>query len=252
MSRAGIERMIVEAARRVEPGSLVFAGVGIPVIAMAVAKKFYHQDITILCEAGVVDTMPSQLALSIADPSLVRSSKGLFTPNEIFSYFLQGGLIDVGVIGGAQVDRYGNVNSTVIGSYDSPKVRMPGSGGACEIASNSKSTMIITPQGKRRFVEKVDFITSPGHVPQRADGTLIGGGPKYCVTDLGLYAFDEDSKEMYLMGLYEGVTIEDIKENTGWDIRIAEDLQLLAAPTQEEIDFISQLDPKGIFLGKAG
>ena len=252
MSRAGIERMLSEAARHIPAGSLVFAGVGMPVIAMALAKRFHHSDITILCESGVVDTVPTGLTLSISDPSLVDHCSALFTPNEIFSFFLQRGRIDVGVIGGAQVDRFGNVNSTVIGAYGHPKVRMPGSGGACEIASNSRSTLIITPQSRRRFVEQVDFITSPGHVPARRNGLLKGGGPRYCVTDLGLYGFDPDDGEMILLGLYDGVTLDMVRENTGWEIRVSDSLQTLGAPTQAEIDYISRLDPQGIFLGKSG
>lgn len=253
MSKAGIQNLVVEAARNICSNEIVFAGVGLPIMAMAVAKKFYQPKITIVCESGVVDTMPTKLALSISDPSLVNNCAGLFTPNEIFSFFLQSGRIDVGIIGGAQIDRYGNVNSTVIGTYDTPKLRMPGSGGACEIASNSKSTIILMPQSQRRFVKKVDFVTSPGHIQLVADGQkLRGNGPRAVITDMGAYAFDKDTKEMYLEGIFSDVSIDDICANTGWPISISRDIRLIKSPEKEEIAFINALDPDGIFLGKLG
>jgi glutaconate CoA-transferase subunit B len=248
----GIEMLLVQAARQVKKGEVIFAGVGLPIVAMAVAKKFYVPDITIICESGIVDTAPTRLALSIADPSLAMNCTAIMTPHEIFTYFLQGGRVDVGVLGGAQLDRWGNVNSTVIGSYDAPKLRMPGSGGACEIASNARSIMLLMPQTRRRFVEKVDFITSPGYMPDAPDTKqhISGGGPQTVVSDLGLFAFE--NQEMILTGLFEGVSPEQIKENTSWALQCAQTLHNLPPPTMEELDFIRMLDPQGIFLGKAG
>jgi len=253
MNCNGIEMLIVQAARQIKDHEVVFAGVGLPIIAMAVAKKFYAPHITIVCESGIVDTMPDRLALSIADPSLVKNCTSLFSVNEIFSFFLQGGRIDVGVLSGAQVDRYGNLNSTVIGPYDQPKLRMPGSGGACEIASNAKETLIIIPQGLRRFPDKVDFVTSPGHVQDPdVKKNIRGNGPRAVVTDLGLYRFGKEDKEMYLAGIYAGVTVDKVKENTGWDLKVADRVEELAPPSEDEISFIRNLDPEGIFLGKKG
>ena len=248
----GIEMLLVQAARQVRKEEVVFAGVGLPIMAMAVAKKFYIPDITIICESGIVDTMPTRLAMSIADPSLVMNCTTILTPNEIFSYFLQRGRIDVGVLGGAQVDRYGNINSTVIGPYKAPKLRMPGSGGACEIASNAKEIMILMPQSKRRFVEKVDFITSPGYMPGKPEikKHIRGKGPRALISDLGLFEFQDE--EMLLTGLFEGISKEQVKENVGWDLHCAENSLKLPIPSQEELDFIRTLDPQGIFLGKTG
>jgi glutaconate CoA-transferase subunit B len=248
----GIEMLLVEAARQVKNGELVFAGVGLPIMAMAVAKKFYAPDITIICESGIIDTMPTRLALSIADPSLVIKSAAILTPNEIFSFFLQNGRVDIGVLGGAQVDRRGNVNSTVIGPYEKPKLRMPGSGGACEIASNAKETLLLMPQSKRRFREHVDFITSPGHMNDNPEAKkhIRGNGPRAVVSDLGLYKFY--GGEMTLEGLFGGITMEQIKDNTDWDLRCAKTVVELQPPSQDELDFIHALDPHGIFLGKSG
>ncbi|GHV47166.1 3-oxoadipate--succinyl-CoA transferase subunit B [Synergistales bacterium] len=250
MEYNGIEMLLVQAARQVKKGELVFAGVGLPIMAMAVAKKFYVSDITIICESGIVDTMPTRLTMSIADPSLAMNCTAILTPMEIFSYFLQSGRVDVGVLGGAQVDRFGNVNSTVIGPYEKPKLRMPGSGGACEIASNAKEIMIMIPQSKRRFMEKVDFITSPGHMPDKPEvkKNIRGGGPRCVVSDLGLFEFE--NQEMMLTGLFEGITVERIKENTGWELRCIQELKKLQPPSQAELDFIRSLDPQGVFLGK--
>ncbi len=253
MNDNGIEMLVVETARQIRAGETVFAGVGLPIMAMAIAKKFYHRDITILCESGIVDTMPTRLAMSIADPSLAENCVGIFSPNEIFSFFLQGGRIDVGVLGGAQIDRYGNVNSTVIGPYAQPKLRMPGSGGACEIASNAKSTIIVMPQSKRRFVDRVDFVTSPGHVTcPETRRNIRGGGPRAAVSDLGLYRFSEEDGEMVLAGLFGGVSLDDVREKTGWEMKCPETVARIEPPTAEEIEFIHSLDPQGIFLGKVG
>ena len=246
---------MVEAARQLEDGAVVFAGVGLPIMAVGVAKQVQRKGITILCESGTVDTVPTRLTLSVADPSRVRSSAILFSVNEVFSYVLQGGRVDIGLLGGAQVDRYGNVNSTVIGDYLSPRLRMPGSGGACEIASNADRTIIMMPQDTRRFVARVDFVTSPGHVvngrPRRELG-LRGNGPYAVISDLGLYRFDESSKEMYLAARHAGVEQDTISKNTAWDLKVAAEVQETAPQTPEELDYIRRLDPDRIFLGRAG
>jgi len=172
---------------------------------------------------------------------------------EGLAFYLQGGLIDVGFLGGAQIDKFGNINSTVIGEYGRPKVRLPGSGGACDIASLAERTIVITPHQKRRFPEKVDFITSPGFLggkQQRKDLGLPGQGPEAVITDLGVLEFDEIG-EMFLASLHPGMSIDAVKERTGWDIKISSELKTTAPPTEEELRVLRELDPDGIYLGGA-
>lgn len=251
----GIEMLIIEAARQLKDKEIVFAGVGLPIMAVGVAKQVYNKDITIICESGTIDTFPSRLILSVADLIMAQNSSAIYTVNEVFSYILQGGHIDVGLLGGAQVDKFGNLNSTVIGDYIYPNVRMPGSGGACEIASLAYRTIILMPQNLRRFVNKVDFITSPGHlsnINSRKKKVSYGGGPFAVVSDLGVYNFNSSTKEMYLKAKHQNVPLNLIYDNTGWPLNVAHDLHETALPSREELDFIRKLDPAGIFLGKAG
>lgn len=161
-------------------------------------------------------------------------------------------MVDIGFISGAQIDEYGNINSTVIGEYNKPEVRLPGSGGACTIASSAKKLIVIMPHEKRRFIEKVDFITSPGYLNgEREEIGLIGGGPTVVITDMGVLKFDLDTKEMYLHSVHPGVTVEKVKENTDWDLKISDQLNTTPSPTRKELKILrEELDPKGIFLGR--
>jgi glutaconate CoA-transferase subunit B len=171
---------------------------------------------------------------------------------EQFAYYLQGGRIDVGFLGGAQIDKYGNINSTVIGQYSAPKVRLPGSGGACDIASNVKKIIVITPHEKRRFVEKVDFLTSPGFIDGKQkwkDLKLQGGGPYAVITNLGTMKFDETTGEMTLVSLHPGVTVEKVQENTPWKLKVAEKLEQTPPPTEKELAMLRSLDPSRMYLG---
>jgi glutaconate CoA-transferase subunit B len=169
---------------------------------------------------------------------------------ELFAFYLQAGLIDVGFLGAAQIDRFGNINTTVIGDYEAPKVRLPGSGGACEIAINARKVFVIMRQGKRSFVESIDFRTSPGHSgdPRRdAERGWSGTGPTSVVTDLGTYAFDDVAGEMTLMTLHPGVTLEEVRESMGWDPRVADELGETPPPTEVELRLIrEELDPLGV------
>src|SRR5947207_7220750 len=158
------EMMIVAAARELAGQRVCFVGVGLPNIACNLAKRTVAPDLELVYEAGVFGSAPARLPLSIGDPTLVTGSTLVTSQFELFSFYLQGGLIDVGFLGASQIDRYGNINTTDIGSYEEPKVRLPGSGGACEIAINAKKVFVIMPQSKRSFVEKIDFTTSPGHL----------------------------------------------------------------------------------------
>ncbi|MGB2581814.1 MAG: CoA-transferase, partial [Thermoplasmata archaeon] len=164
---------------------------------------------------------------------------------------LQGGRIDVGFLGGAQIDKYGNINSTIIGTYKTPKVRLPGSGGACDIASNVKKIIVITPHEKRRFVEKVDFLTSPGFIDGKEGWRklkLQGGGPYAVITNLCTFKFDEVTGEMTVTALHEGVTIEQVQENTPWNVKVAEELVTTPPPTEKEVTTLRALDPDKIYL----
>jgi glutaconate CoA-transferase subunit B len=177
---------------------------------------------------------------------LVTGAALVTTQFELFSYYLQAGLIDVGFLGASQIDRYGNINTTVIGGYDAPKVRLPGSGGACEIAINAKKVFVIMPQSRRSFVERIDFKTSPGHLAgSRPAGW--GVGPAVVVTQLGLYRFDETG-EIVLASLHPGLTADEARDNTAWDLKIAPDVRETPSPTEEELRLIrEELDPEGAY-----
>ena len=165
---------------------------------------------------------------------------------ELFAYYLQRGLIDVGFLGAAQIDRFGTINTTVIGGYDKPAVRLPGSGGACEIAINARKVFVIMRQSRRSFVDEVDFRTSPGRSADRSG--WLGDGPTVVVTDLGVYRFGDDSGEMLLASLHPGVQLRDVREATGWDLRVPDDTAVTEPPTAEELRLIrEELDPEGAY-----
>jgi glutaconate CoA-transferase subunit B len=244
------EMMIVASARQLEGEHVCFVGIGLPNIVCNLAKRTVARDLNLVYESGVYGADPARLPLSIGDPTLVTGSTAVTSMFELFAYYLQAGLIDVGFLGAAQIDRLGNINTTVIGDYTEPKVRLPGSGGACEIAINAHKVFVIMRQGKRSFVETLDFRTSPGHSgdPEhdRARGWW-GSGPTVVVTDLGVYRFDEGSGEMTLTSLHPGVTLEDVAGNMAWQVRVATDLGTTPPPTEEELRLIrEELDPGGV------
>ena len=248
------ELMVAAASRELKNHETVFVGIGIPQLGALLAQRTHAPNLTLIYESGVVGTQPQRLPLSIGDPTLVSGTYGIFNFYETFSMLLQRGFIDVGFVGGAQVDKYGNINSTVIGDYDKPKVRLPGSGGGCEIAGLSKRIVIITPHEKRRMVEKVDFITSPGFL----DGSdararfKLTGGPSAVITTMGVLRFDERTKEMYLESYHPGLSLEQVKQNTGWNLRVSPSVKETDPPTAEEVRILREdLDPQGIFLKKA-
>lgn len=245
------ELMVIVAARELNDGDSVLVGVGIPNLAANLAKKLHAPNLLMVYESGAVGSNPSRMPLSIGDPCLVSGAKSVCSMYEQFAYYLQGGRINVGFLGGAQIDKYGNINSTVIGNYDSPKVRLPGSGGACDIASNVDKIIVITPHEKRRFVEKVDFLTSPGFLDGKEGWKklkLQGGGPYAVITNLCTFKFDEATGEMTVVSLHEGVTIEQVRENTPWEVKVAEKLETTKAPTDREISALRSLDPDKIYL----
>lgn len=246
------EMMVVAAAREIEDDDVIFVGIGLPVLAALLAQRTHAPNLTQIYEAGVIGARPARLALSIGDPALVSGSQMVVAFSDIFNNFLQNGLVDVGFISGAQIDKYGNLNSTVIGDYLNPKVRLPGSGGACAIAGLSKKTIMIMPHEKRRFVNKIDFLTSPGFLTGekgREEAGLRGGGPQAVISTLGVMRFDEKTKEMYLDSYHPGVSVQDIKNNTSWDIKISKKPRETMPPTVEEIKLLREvLDPRGLYL----
>ena len=245
------ELMVAAASRELKDEEAVFVGIGIPQLGALLAQRTHAPNLTLIYESGVVGTQPARLPLSIGDPTLVSGTYGVFNFYETFSLLLQRGFIDVGFIGGAQVDKFGNINSTVIGDYDKPKVRLPGSGGGCEITGLSKRIIIVTPHEKRRMVEKVDFITSPGFLdgPGARERFQLGGGPSAVITTMGVLRFDDRTKEMYLSSYHPGLSVDQVKQNTGWNLKISPSVKTTEPPTVKEVEILRKdLDPQGIFL----
>lgn len=222
--------MAIVGARLLRNGERVLVGVGLPNLAANIAKRLHAPRLVLVYESGVIDAHPPKLPLSIGDPDLVRTSLCVVPIGDLFSQYLQTGWIDVGFLGGAQIDRRGNLNSTVIGPYERPKVRLSGSGGAADIASFARRTIVLIPHALQRFPESVDFVTSPGHPA----GRRRPGGPAAVVTDLGLFDFDEDG-EMRLTAVYPGVRVQDVQDHTAWPLRVAPELGEIPPPTSEEL-----------------
>jgi glutaconate CoA-transferase subunit B len=248
------ELMTINAARMLRDGDVVFVGVGLPNLACNLARRTHAPNMVMIYESGVIGAQPARLPLSIGDPTLVSGALSVCSMYDIFAFYLQRGFISVGFMGGAQIDRFGNVNATVIGDYRKPKVRLPGSGGAMEIAAWADRWFIITPHQKRRFPEKVDFCTSAGFLSgrsQRAKSGVRGGGPQAVVTDLGILEPDE-AGELVLTQLHPGATVEQAQQNTGWALRTAPQLKNTDPPTAEELALLRELDPQRIYLSSAG
>ncbi|HVM72597.1 MAG TPA: CoA-transferase [Anaerolineales bacterium] len=246
------ELMIINAARLLKNGDVVFVGVGQPNLACNLAKRTHAPDLVMIYEAGVIGAQPRRLPLSIGDPTLVSGALSVVSMYDIFANYLQRGNVDVGFLGGAQIDKYGNINATVIGTdYAHPKVRLPGSGGAQEIAAWANRCYIMTPHQKRRFPEKVDFLTSSGYLDGlggRAKAGLRGQGPVGVVTDLG-YMEPDDSGELVLTALHPGKTAQQAIENTGWALKVAPDVRITEPLTGKELSILrDELDPTGIYI----
>jgi glutaconate CoA-transferase subunit B len=247
--------MIVNAARLLQDGDVVFVGVGQPNLACNLAKRTHAPNLVMIYEAGVIGAEPDRLPLSIGDPTLVSGALSVVSMYDIFSLYLQRGNIDVGFMGGAQIDRFGNINATFIGSdYNHPKTRLPGSGGAQEIAAWANRCYLMTPHQKRRFPEKVDFMTSAGFLAGRSEREATGvrgAGMLAVVTDIGLMEPDEQG-ELILTAVHPGRTPEEAIENTGWALKVAPSLRITPSVGQKELRILrEELDPEGIYL-KAG
>jgi glutaconate CoA-transferase subunit B len=247
------EMMAAVAARELGNGEVVFVGIGLPNLACNLARALHAPDLVLIYESGAVGAVPERLPVSIGDPSLVTGSLMVCSMADVFQLFLQNGKIEVGFLGGAQVDRWGNINTTVIGGYQKPKVRLPGSGGAAEIAVHAQRVLIISRLNTRAFPAELDFLTSPG---QRCKGQsrrelgMPGAGPIKVITDKGILESDPETGEMTLTALYPGVTVEEVKANVGWPLRVRQRLGEVRPPSAEELRLLrTVLDPKKLYLG---
>ncbi len=245
------EMMIVAAARALAGVRTVFVGVGLPNIACNLAQRTVAPDLELVYESGVYGARPRRLPLSIGDPALITGALSVCSMADLFGLYLQGGRIEVAFLGGAQIDRYGNLNTTVIGDYARPRVRLPGSGGACEIAIHAQQVFIIMRLSRRSFVERLDFLTSPGHLGgagERERLGMPGRGPQVVVTDKCVFRFDAETGEMVLVSLHPGVSLEDVRAEMGWDPRVSPDLTETEPPTIEELRLLrEELDPLGVY-----
>ncbi len=246
------EMMATVAARELADGEVVFVGIGLPNLACNLARATHAPGLLLIYESGAVGAEPERLPVSIGDPSLVTGSLMVCGMADVFQCLLQNGRIEVGFLGGAQIDRYGNINTTVVGGYDHPTVRLPGSGGAAEIAIHARRTVVIARLSRRAFPEAVDFITSPGHRMRgqsRRDLGMPGAGPVRVITDKGILEADPDSGELVLTSLYPGVTAESVRESVGWPLRSREPLGDVEPPRAEELRLLRDvLDPHGLYL----
>lgn len=232
------EMMTVAAARSLRDEQVCFVGIGLPSTAANLARRLHAPGLSLIYESGTLDTRPDELPLSIGDGVLATSALTVISVPEVFNYWLQPGRIDVGFLSGAQIDRFGNLNTTVIGEYDTPSVRLPGSGGAPEIAASCREVIVVMRQRLRAFVERVDFVTSVGHgtgADDRAVLGLHGAGPTRVITDLGVLEPDPDSAELVLTALHPGVSVEQVRAETGWELQVSVDLTITAAPTETEL-----------------
>jgi len=229
--------MAVVAARELRDGEVVFVGIGLPNLACNLARRTHAPNLVLIYESGAVGAVPERLPVSIGDPALVTGSLMVCGMADVFQLFLQNGRIEVGFLGGAQVDRYGNINTTVIGPYEGPKVRLPGSGGAAEIAIHARRVLIVSKLSPRAFPERVDFITSPG---QRVTKVI---------TDKGVFERDEATGELVLTGLYPGVAASDVKSSVGWELRSRPRLEQVDPPAGVDLQVLREvLDPNGLYL----
>jgi glutaconate CoA-transferase, subunit B len=267
------EMMIVAAARALAGVRTVFVGVGLPNSACNLARRTVAPRLELIYESGVYGARPARLPLSIGDPTLISGAMSVCSMVDLFGLYLQGGRVEVAFLGGAQIDRFGNLNTTVIGDWQQPQVRLPGSGGACEIAINAQQVFVIMRLKRRAFVEKLDFLTSPGHLEggdERAALGLPGGGPRVVVTDKCVFHFrgvagatpqgrrplrddaprqrNQTTGEMMLHSLHPGVELAEVQGEVGWDLKIDSNLSETEIPTDEELHLLrEELDPQGLY-----
>jgi glutaconate CoA-transferase subunit B len=242
------EMMAIAAARRLRDGTVCFVGIGLPSLAANLARATHAPGCVLIYESGTIGARPTVLPLSIGDGELAETAISVVSVPEIFAYWLQGGRIDVGFLGAAQIDRFGNLNSTVIGDYEHPKVRLPGAGGAPEIAASCNETFVLLRQSPRAFVERLDFRSSVGYGDGAGDRErlgLPGRGVTVVVTDLGILEPDAETTELVLTHVHPGVAAEQAVEATGWQLRVADDVRETEAPTADELAALRGLRSAG-------
>jgi glutaconate CoA-transferase, subunit B len=246
------EMMTAVAARELSDGEVVFVGIGLPNLACNLARATHAPNLVLIYESGAVGAVPERLPVSIGDPALVTGSLMVCSMADVFQLLLQNGRIEVGFLGGAQIDRYGNINTTVVGPYDHPTVRLPGSGGAAEIAIHARRTLVVTRLDRRAFPETVDFVTSPGHCVKgrrRRELGMPGAGPTRVVTDKAILEADPESGELILASLYPGVEAVEVEQRVGWQLRHRPQLSETSPPTQHELSLLRDvLDPQRLYL----
>jgi glutaconate CoA-transferase subunit B len=237
----------VSAARLLQNEAVCFVGIGLPSKAANLARLTHAPDLVLIYESGPIGAKPSILPLSIGDGELSITADTTVSTSEIFTFWLQGGRVDVGFLGAAPVDRFANINTTVIGRYESPEVRLPGAGGAPEITGCAGAVLIILKQSRKSFVERLDFVTSIGHdtgYDYRKTVGLPGTGPAAVITDLGILEPDQYSKELTLTSIHPGVSIDEVRANTGWELQISRDLETTHPPTTDELSALRELEQK--------
>jgi glutaconate CoA-transferase subunit B len=238
------EMMTIAAARALHNGAVCFVGIGLPSTAANLARLTHAPDAVLVYESGPIGAKPPVLPLSIGDGNLAETADTVVSTPEIFRYWLQGGRIDIGFIGAAQLDKFANINTTVIGSYDKPEVRLPGAGGAPEISSSAKEVLIIVKQSKRTFVDKLDFVTSVGFLTggnAREAAGLSGKGPTAVITDLCIMRPDSVTRELKVASIHPGVDREKISASTGWRVTFDKSCDETPAPTAEELAVLRDL-----------
>jgi glutaconate CoA-transferase, subunit B len=241
------EMMTIAAARLIWPGCVCFVGIGIPSAAANLARLTHAPDTVLIYESGAIDTQPKVLPLSIGDGELAETAAAVVPLPEIFSYWLQAGRMDVGFLSAAQIDRFGNLNTTVIGDYEKPKTRLPGAGGAPEIAQHAKQIFVVLKQSPRSFVTGLDFCTSAGFLNgngERARRGIPGAGPQVVITDLGILKPAADSEELTLVARYDGISVDTICAATGWPLRLAEHIEVVAPPRVHELSVLRELQKR--------
>ncbi|HVV23482.1 MAG TPA: CoA-transferase [Pseudonocardiaceae bacterium] len=237
--------MTVAAARALSDGAVCFVGIGLPSTAANLARRTHAPNLVLVYESGTLGAKPGHLPLSIGDGVLAETADSVVTVPEIFNYWLQPGRVDVGFLGAAQLDRFANINTTVVGGdYERPKVRLPGAGGAPEIAASCREVIVVVRQNPRAFVDRVDFVTSVGYGRGKGDRErlgLRGAGPQRVITDLGVLEPDPETCELVLTQLHPGATVDQAKAATGWPLRVPADPAVTEPPTAEELDVLRAL-----------
>ena len=241
------EWMTVAAARQLRNDSVCFVGIGLPSAACNLARLTHAPEIVLIYESGTIGTRPDVLPLSIGDGELAETAACVVPLPEIFGFYLQAGRVDVGFLGAAQIDRFGNLNSTVIGPYELPSTRLPGAGGAAEIALHARQVFVMLRATPRSFVERLDFRSSAGYLEghgARARAGIPGGGPRAVITDVGMLAPHPESEELQLVALFEGASVDEARAAIGWPLQVADRIDTIAPPTARELDTLRALNAR--------